>query len=1501
MRQPYHGRPAIHQLPPLAASYPGLRRLRAALLLALGLSLGAQGQQRPTQNFFQPDAAARSAAAASPLAATLIRARTQALSHDEPGLRAALATAPPEGRAGAAPLELALPRPDGTSARFALREAPVMDPALAARYHQIKTYAGVGLDDATATVRLDLTPQGFHAQVLSDTGPGFLIDPARPTDTRHYLSYSQQDARASASPAARCQTVSTPAQQQASAARVAAWRGAGGGPAPARLSGAQLRTYRFTLSATPEFSAACGNTTAGVQAVEAMFMNRMNGIFERELAVRLLLVANNDQLIFLNGIGPKPPFSYSDGTSAAGQNQKNVDKLIGDANYDLGLVLTFNGGGGTWVSNLSQSGYKADGMAGHPVPTEYQLVYYAAHEVGHMLGANHTFNAIDSNNGNAPTAWEPGAGVTLMSYCGSYGPDNNVQSKTEITFHTGSYEQMQAVMSKCSCGTLTATGNTAPVVTAPASGKTLPLNTPFKLTATATDAENDPLTYSWEELDTGPAGNLSLPQVTGKTPPLFRVFPPTTSTTRYFPRLAGLATNTATPATGERLPTVARTLTFRCTARDLHNGPAGGMGGVDYSALVKLDVSAAAGPFVVTAPNAAGTSWAGGSTQTVSWNVANTTAAPVNCAKVNLRLSLDGGLTYPLTLATGVANSGTASVTVPNVATTTARVMVEAADNYFFAISGANFAITPGPGPTIISFSPALGPVGTKVTLTGTNLAGATEVRLNGTPAAITGTPTATSLTVTVDPGSTSGLLTVRTPAGTGSSATPFLVGSPPTITGFTPTRGLVSAEVRLTGTNFLGTTQLTLNNVAVPATNFSVNSDTQLTFAVPDGATTGLLALTTPFGTATSTGEFIVPMLPVITSFTPTTGPVGTTTVVLTGRNFTGATQVGFGGVVAKPAPGGSDTQLTVAVPIGARSGPLSVTTPAGTGVSGGSFTVVSPPVLTAMNPTRGPAGALVVLTGTTLDQAKTVTLNGSSVPFTLVSATTITFVVPTTATTGLVAAVASNGASTSAGTFTVLPAAPGLAITGIVPASAPTEATIRLTGTGFTGAALVTFPGRSANTVSSADFTVNAAGTELTAKVPTGALTGVLTVALANGSGGASAQVFTVCALPAAQAQNTRLVLGPTGTATLAPTAVNNGSTANCGVAAAPTLSVVPNAFTTADIGPAVVARALRLNGNGQYVAIGSSATVPTGNSNYTIEAWIKPTTMGGNSIIGWGAFGNRNMCNALRLSAKGLVNYWWGNDIEVATPSLAGAWHHVAATFDGTTRTLYLDGKAIGTDQPDGGHNVPNAQNLRIGSTNSGEFFNGSIDEVRVWNVARTAAQLSSDRGLHLLRTPAGLVACYPFGEGSGTATADANGVAANAGTLTGGAGWDSDAPALTNGVPVVLTVTDAGNHTTTAPAVVTVLAGTATATTAANATAFSVWPNPVGAKGTLHVSLTVPASAARATLRNALGQLVRTRAFADSTTELPTAGLAPGLYLLSVQADGYAPTMRRVVVE
>ena len=217
---------------------------------------------------------------------------------------------------------------------------------------------------------------------------------------------------------------------------MAAWRAAG--PVE-RLSGAQVRTYRLAFTFTSEYAITKGNTTASVLAAEVATLNRVVGVFKWEVAVRLVLVAHNDQLIFLSGTGPQPAPSLTNGDKFAmlDQNQVNVDRVIGDANYDIGHIICTSGGGVAGLGVVCYGGSKARGVSTDDVKVIY-------HEMGHQLGASHTFNTNDSNRYGS-SAWEPGAGTTMVSYGGGiFGPADELQSQRDDVFHTGSYEQMQA-------------------------------------------------------------------------------------------------------------------------------------------------------------------------------------------------------------------------------------------------------------------------------------------------------------------------------------------------------------------------------------------------------------------------------------------------------------------------------------------------------------------------------------------------------------------------------------------------------------------------------------------------------------------------------------------------------------------------------------------------------------------------------------------------------------------------------------------------------------------------------------------------------------------------------------------------------------------------------------------------------------------------------------------------------------------------------------------------
>ena len=778
---------------------PGRRAALLALLTGL-LPAAAHAQSRPglaPPTAWADDAAARLAATSSEYGSWLHHYRPVTL--DVAALRPVLNAAPLEGTAaaarGAAGAVLALPLPDGTTGRFRLVEAPVLAPELAAAYPQIKTYAGYGLDDPSASIRCDLTPLGFHAQILSRTMGTMYIDPVSLADPTHYLSFFRRDMnRAARGERQGCGFVPS-ADDPALGARAAApgQATATASNSPERVQifvGATLRSYRLAQACTNQYRVARGGTTVSALASMTTTVNRVTGVYEKELAVRLVMIPNTSVLIATTNT----PYTNNDAFAMLQQNQTRVDQLIGAANYDIGHVFATSNGGVASRGSVCTNGQKARGVTGLPNPVGDPFdIDYVAHEMGHQFGSNHPFNGVTGSctggNRNAATSWEPGSGSTIMSYAGICAPQN-VQNNSDAYFHSGSFQEIQTEINTTSCFTTLPTGNTAPTVTVPASGKVIPRSTPFRLTAQGADADGDALTYNWEEMDiggaTGRAPSNATNQVANQTDPLFRSWPATASPTRYFPQLSKIISG-ATPVIGEALPTVNRTLRFRCTVRDEHVSSIMGLvvGGVNYSGNVTMTVSSAAGPFVVQAPNgplSGAQQWFVGSPATVTWDVANTAPAPVNCSNVDILLSRDGGLTYPDTLAANVPNSGTATFTVPIniVPTTTARVMVHARNNFFFDISNANFTVQ---APQAPDYALSVTPAGRAVcpgvpaafTVDVASLAGFTtpvDLTVSGAPAGMT----ATFGLTTVTPGTAGTTLNISTTAAVAAGAYPLTI-----------------------------------------------------------------------------------------------------------------------------------------------------------------------------------------------------------------------------------------------------------------------------------------------------------------------------------------------------------------------------------------------------------------------------------------------------------------------------------------------------------------------------------------------------------------------------------------------------------------------------------------------------------------------------------------------------------------------------------------------------
>lgn len=685
-------------------------RLFAVTISLVGFQVLASAQTSPDRVWTAVD---ESRIAGRSLERTVVPSVYKTYSLNKTVVSSILADAPEEFSSESRLVQtaLTLPMPDGSFARFRIEHSLVAEPGLIAKYPELgRTYTGRGIDDPTATLRIDFMPMGFHAMVLS-TGGTVIIDPYANGDTDNYLTYFKRDVARASEWACQFEEVEfidkllRPTDSGNLIPDAAA---------PEVTSGTQLRTYRLALAGNWEYCNVAGaNTVAGCLAAMTTIMVRVNGVYERDLSIRMVMIANNNLIAYagdnMTCTGGTACTSandpYANSGSALGQNTTNLNNVIGAANYDMGHVFTTGSGG---VANLGVpcGTNKGGGTTGLPNPFgDPFAIDYVAHEMGHQWGASHTFNGSVSNcgggNRSGSSAYEPGSGITIMAYAGICG-NQDLDGHSIDTFHVKSLEAIVAYSQTGngnSCAVTTPTLNTPPSVSiAGGTSWNIPKQTPFTLTAAASDPDGDTITYDWQEYDLGTA-TTAVPNSDsdGLARPIFRPFNSSTSPSRTFPALQHiLATANVPPSTtggfltGEILPSITRTMNFQVIARDNRaNG-----GGIN-TATATVIVDGGSGPFAITAPNTA-VSWAGNSTQTVTWNVANSSAAPVSAANVRISFSSDGGETFPTVLLASTPNDGSESITVPNVATTTGRIRVEAVGNIFFDISDVNLTVTSG-------------------------------------------------------------------------------------------------------------------------------------------------------------------------------------------------------------------------------------------------------------------------------------------------------------------------------------------------------------------------------------------------------------------------------------------------------------------------------------------------------------------------------------------------------------------------------------------------------------------------------------------------------------------------------------------------------------------------------------------------------------------------------------------------------------------------------------
>ncbi len=568
-------------------------------------------------------------------------------------------------------VEISLPLANGENQRFRIVESTILEPKLAARYPHLKTYTAQGIDDPTIMGRLQYNGETFGGYLLTQDGV-CVIDPVEKKNANtNYLSYYKHK---------RIQKVEFSCEHEGHDHQSSVSYLKNG------FYGEELRTYRLAVSATAEYTAHHGGTVEdGLEAI--MFaVNRINAVYERDLAIRFILVNDNDQIIFTNP--STDPFNNNSAGQMLNANRNVINNAIGAGNYDIGHVFATGGSGLASLAVVCR-GDKAEGTTGiNPPSGDDFIIDYVAHEIGHQFGAEHTFNNCGGNE-SFSTAYEPGSGSTIMAYAGLCG-SNNVQNGSDDYFHGISLQQILNYSDGTggNCPSITPTGNTPPTVDAGQGGFFIPIETPFVLIAEGNDADGDELTYCWEQFNNGPVSTLGAPSGSA---PSFRSWNPTDSPVRYCPNLQAIVAGSS--PNKEVLPTYSRPLTFNVVARD---NRAGG-GGVAWDAIT-FQSTADAGPFVVTSQTSSSETWETGTDVTITWDVANTNQPPVNCMAVDIFLSKNLGFNFPITLGTNLPNTGSAVITVPQDAITNfARVMVKAADNIFLDVNPANFKIIQGP------------------------------------------------------------------------------------------------------------------------------------------------------------------------------------------------------------------------------------------------------------------------------------------------------------------------------------------------------------------------------------------------------------------------------------------------------------------------------------------------------------------------------------------------------------------------------------------------------------------------------------------------------------------------------------------------------------------------------------------------------------------------------------------------------------------------------------
>ena len=607
---------------------------------------------------------------------------------------------------------ISLPTVNGKIERFQVWEFSNLAPELQEKYPDIRSYVGKGVDDPSVYLRFSVSPVGFSS-MITRSGKTEFIEPY----TEDRAVYAVFDSSARKNQEKEIFECGTKHELEKSlhgknTSDISQNKIAGFNVFRMALScTGEYAQYHLTAAGTPSSATEAQKKAVILSAMNAS-LTRMNAVFEKDLSLHFNLIANNDILIFLDPA--TDPYTTFNTNSA----QTAISSRVPATDYDMGHLLDKrNANGVAGLGVICNTNNKARGYTSCNFPEGDTFdIDYVAHEMGHQLGANHTFSYY--LDGSGASELETGSGSTIMAYTGIIGGNYDVQFNSNDYFHTFNVTEIKNKINSVTCGTNTPFANAAPNISAGAD-YTIPISTPYVLKGIVNDSNNSSYTYTWEQMDV--AGNSqttnnSVAYLTKPAGPNFRNLVPVSSPNRYLPDfnkvLAGVLSTR-----WESVSSVARNLNFAFTTRN--NDPILPQTSRD---VMVVTVNAGAGPFKVTAPTF-GQSLNSGGIVNVTWDVANTNQAPINTTNVNIKLSTDGGQTFT-TIASNTPNDGNEQVTIPSGSTSTnAFIMIEAVGNIYYAVSpsfvvdynvvgetcntytytGASIPVKDGPGGTDIS------------------------------------------------------------------------------------------------------------------------------------------------------------------------------------------------------------------------------------------------------------------------------------------------------------------------------------------------------------------------------------------------------------------------------------------------------------------------------------------------------------------------------------------------------------------------------------------------------------------------------------------------------------------------------------------------------------------------------------------------------------------------------------------------------------------------------